>query len=341
MAPLVSVVLPAYNAEGTLGGAIRSILEQSVADLELLVVDDGSIDGTARVVRDFASRDGRVRLLEPGHVGFGRALNLGLEVSQGVWIARMDADDESLPRRLERQIDFLERNPGISVCGTWTESFGSEETTYRYPTEPGVAAAGLLFTEVPVCHASVMFRGDWLRARRLRYEPESYPIEDYVLWLDVISDGAISNVPEVLFRYRRGAESMSSGHRTEAHFQKHAHLWERELRVLGIAKSATDETAFECFARKRWNVPQGELDRLEKWLVDLLEANRAKGRFPEAGLRRRVAELWGDTCRILGPPGIAAAFRFLASPLLPRTRTGPRALLRLVRPLLGRVRREA
>lgn len=106
MTELISVILPAYNAQGTLAEAIRSTLRQSHTDLELLILDDGSTDETGAIARTFADQDPRVRYLKRPHHGLTQTLNFGLNAAKGTWIARMDADDMMLPTRLEAQLNL-------------------------------------------------------------------------------------------------------------------------------------------------------------------------------------------------------------------------------------------
>ena len=114
--PLISVVMPVYNAGAWVVSAVQSILEQSVASLELLLIDDGSTDDT--VDRVMYIEDKRMRLIRQDHLGFIQALSAGIKLAQGRWIARMDGDDICHPKRLEKQLQLLESQPGAVMCGT-------------------------------------------------------------------------------------------------------------------------------------------------------------------------------------------------------------------------------
>ena len=118
MNPLITVLMPVHNGAAYLAEAMESILRQSLADFEFLVVDDASTDHSAALVRNV--KDPRVRLIpSTERLKLSGALNLGLDQARGRYVARMDADDISLPRRLESQARFLEQNPAIGLCGTW------------------------------------------------------------------------------------------------------------------------------------------------------------------------------------------------------------------------------
>src|SRR3990172_10052244 len=109
--PRISVVMPVYNAELFLASAIESILGQTLPDFEFVIVNDGSTDSSLEIVQEYAATDGRIRLVSRPNTGIVGALNDGLAISQGEFIARMDADDMALPHRFERQLKFLEETP--------------------------------------------------------------------------------------------------------------------------------------------------------------------------------------------------------------------------------------
>jgi hypothetical protein len=208
MGGTVSVVMPVRDAETTLGAAIDSILAQSYADLELIVVDNGSTDGSRAVAAARARGDRRVRLLLEPEPGIVPALDRGLAQAGGDLIARMDADDVSLPDRLRRQVDFLARHPAIDTVGTGIVLVtpGTADRVSLLPTDPRVIRRKLasLNTRFMVAHPTVLMRRRALLAaggyRRL------FPhAEDYDLWLRMSERGALSNLPEPLLRYSTAA----------------------------------------------------------------------------------------------------------------------------------------
>jgi glycosyltransferase involved in cell wall biosynthesis len=200
----VSVVMPVRDAETTVGAAIDSILSQSFADFELIVVDNGSVDGSRAVAAARALADRRVRLLVEPEPGIVPALDRGLAYSGNDLIARMDADDVSLPHRLQRQVDFLARRPAVDAVGTGIVLVKPEmpDRISILPSDSRVIRRNLasLNTRFVVAHPTVLMRRRALEAaggyRRL------FPhAEDYDLWLRMSERGAISNLPEPLLRY--------------------------------------------------------------------------------------------------------------------------------------------
>ncbi|MHC1732039.1 MAG: glycosyltransferase family 2 protein [Bacteroidales bacterium] len=155
-APKISVIMPTRNAEKYLKEAIDSILNQKFSDFEFIIIDDNSIDHTINIINSY--HDDRIKIYSGECRGISAALNLGIKKSSGEYIARMDADDISLPERFEQQINFLEQNPDIGICGTRVFTLSSNE---HYDenwgdwiiTEPKVID---LIGPVIFCHPSVM-----------------------------------------------------------------------------------------------------------------------------------------------------------------------------------------
>ena len=220
--PLVSVILPAFNAERTLLQAISSVLNQSFADFELLVVDDGSTDGTANVLKSV--RDPRLRVItQPVNRGLIATLNLAVSEARGALIARQDADDVSLPRRLELQVSELRAHPEVGAVGAELELMdddGHRAGTWTYPPTAGLCRWQLLF-KTPVAHSVVMFRRDCVEQAG-GYSPQYKYAEDYELWSRLARITSFSNLPLALLRYSIGAAGTSrqnSANQQEVHLR--------------------------------------------------------------------------------------------------------------------------
>lgn len=214
--PQVSVLMPCYNAAATLPEALFSLAEQTLADFEIVAVDDGSQDETRSVLEAWAQREARLRVLEQPHRGIVAALNLGLEACQAPYVARMDADDRSDPRRLEAQLAYLQAHPQVSVAGCLVSAFPAEGVrggfrVYLEWLNTLVADADIrreIFVESPLPHPSVMFRADLVRAAG-GYQDFGWA-EDYDLWLRLyLSGGRFGKVPEVLLNWREHPERLT------------------------------------------------------------------------------------------------------------------------------------
>lgn len=200
--PTVSVILPAYNAQSTIGETIQSIIDQTYKDWELIIINDGSTDDTKSVVLSFD--DPRIKYIEnDGNKKLIYTLNRGIELSSGKYIARMDSDDICMPTRFEKQVAFMEANPNVIVCGSSIEKFGDDieplRKDYFEQNEEIKAAYPILGC---FCHPAVMMRARVIKENNIRYDGEFKDSEDYKLWLDLMNFGDYSNIPEVLLRYR-------------------------------------------------------------------------------------------------------------------------------------------
>jgi glycosyltransferase involved in cell wall biosynthesis len=203
--PVISVIMPVYNGEKYLREAIESILNQMFGDFEFIIIDDGSLDESIQLIESY--KDERIVLIKnENNMGISKSLNKAILASKGKYIARMDADDISLPNRLKIQLDFLEKNSDIGMCGAYIEAFSDTvNTTWKYPLESEKIKAELLFTCV-FAHPVVMFRKNIFLENKLFYCNAIPYAEDYELWCRAILHCDIANIGEILLRYRLHAE---------------------------------------------------------------------------------------------------------------------------------------
>lgn len=216
--PAVSILLPVRNGLPYLPVALASIFAQTFPDFELLVVDDGSTDGTAAVLDRLS--DTRVRVFSSGGAGLAAALNLGLGQARGAYLARHDADDWSSPDRLERQWRWLERHRDIDVLATaasfadgagqpldsaWTRTVHAQWDAAVTPE----SIAALMPLTCCLFHATVMARTEVLRTAG-GYDPATVPAEDYDLWLRLLPGHRFARLPERLYTVRTYRESFSA-----------------------------------------------------------------------------------------------------------------------------------
>lgn len=215
--PRISVILPVWNGERFIAGAIESVLTQTYRCFELIVIDDGSTDGTVAILEDFARRDRRVVLIRTAHGGVAQALNAGLDAARGLYIARMDADDISLPKRLEKQMAYLDAHPDCVVVGSGVEVIDEAgemvgETTFA-ETHAAITAA-LLSGRSPIAHPTVVIRRQALEAAG-GYDGGRYPSEDFDLWIRLGRLGQLANMSEALLQYRRHKGAVSVRNRAQ------------------------------------------------------------------------------------------------------------------------------
>ncbi|MCJ7575561.1 MAG: glycosyltransferase [Dehalococcoidia bacterium] len=195
--------MPVYNGEKYLEKAIESILTQTFRDFEFIIIDDGSTDDTSDILARYQQKDARIRVYHQKNQGLMASLNRGCQLAQGKYIARMDADDVSLPERLEQQVRFLDTRPDIGILGTWMEVIDKNGVTryiVRVPTTPALIEWSLLFDSC-MGHPSVMMRRDVIERLNF-YSSEATYAEDYDLWSRASLITHLANIPEALLRYR-------------------------------------------------------------------------------------------------------------------------------------------
>ena len=207
-AAVISVVLPVFNAEPYVGKAIRSILDQTFRHFELIVINDGSTDGTLKILEQFSALDRRVVLISRENKGLVKTLNEGIGIARGKWIARMDADDIARPNRFERQMRCLE-NTGADICGSWMQLFGAADRhIVKHPQTDAAIKMELLFG-APFAHPTVIMRTELVR--QLGYDKDWEGCEDYDLWERAArAKWKMANVPEVLLSYRQHGTQIST-----------------------------------------------------------------------------------------------------------------------------------
>jgi glycosyltransferase involved in cell wall biosynthesis len=199
--PLLSVIMPVYNAEKYVYEAIDSILKQSFVDFELLIFDDCSTDSSREIILSF--RDSRIRLIDSSvNTGYVKHLNEGLLQAKGKYIARMDADDIALPDRFLLQVQYLHQHEDVAVCGSWIEFIGSKHGVLDYPADHINIVTHLLLFGNAMAHPAVMMRKSVLTAHQLSYEASLEPAEDYELWNRISTVAQLHNIPQVLLKYR-------------------------------------------------------------------------------------------------------------------------------------------
>ena len=255
VAPRVSVLMPVRDGARTVARAVDGVRAQGFRDWELIAIDDGSIDGTAEILKTFTRTDPRIRVLVRPREGIVAALNAGIAAARGELVARMDADDEMHPERLAEQVAFLDApaNCDIGVAGCLVEHGGDAQAAAGYALHvawlnslvtPEEIALNC-FVESPLAHPSVMFRRE-LVERQGGYRDGPFP-EDYELWLRWLDAGVrMAKVPRVLLRWNDPpdrASRMDPRYSPEAFFATKAPWIARWLRGRGFGGGS---------ARKLW-----------------------------------------------------------------------------------------
>jgi glycosyltransferase involved in cell wall biosynthesis len=218
--PAVSVVMTAYNEASCVERAIQSILDQTLKSWELIFIDDGSTDGTVRVVEKFS--DSRIRIVRHSrNIGMFEGRNEGIGAARGKYIAIFDADDLSHEKRLELQAAFLDAHPEIAACGTAGRVRGglSEAVLFRQPTEPEEIRRVLLRT-CPMIDSSLMVRSEIMK--EFLYDASLRRGADYDLFLRLARKHSLANLPEPLLEFET---SHDIGYRLKDQYWKFRVRW--------------------------------------------------------------------------------------------------------------------
>lgn len=202
--PKVSVLMPAYNVEQYIAEAIESILNQTFTDFEFIIINDGSTDNTAKIVKQYAAQDKRIKFVNnKKNQGLITVLNQGLDLCSGEYIARFDSDDISHPTRFEKQVTYMDAHPECGVCSTWSKTFGETHgSSVLYANPPVVKLLDLLLYGSKVVHSSAMLRTSVVREYGIKYDMAYPHAEDYAIWAEFAKRTQIHNLQEVLLDYR-------------------------------------------------------------------------------------------------------------------------------------------
>jgi hypothetical protein len=215
--PAISVIMSVYNGARYLYAAVESILAQDFTDFEFIIINDGSTDSSGEILERFALRDPRIRLISRENRGLVKSLNELVAAARAPLLARMDADDVSMPQRLSMQYSYMMQNPDIGVLGTNTHDIDENGRLFIcedfYPNDQA-GIEEMLHRHPPVCHPAVMVQTALVRDCG-GYRPAFRHAEDYDLWLRLFRVTNIRNLPERLLLYRRTSGQVSQRHAIE------------------------------------------------------------------------------------------------------------------------------
>lgn len=217
--PAISVAMSVYNGERFLAEAIESVLAQTFGDFEFLIVDDGSHDASGAIIRDYATRDSRIRAISRENRGLVASLNQLLAEARAPLVARMDADDVCRPDRFARQAAFLDSHPEFGVIGSWSDDIDEDGrscpvTGQQHATTWEAFLQAIDNDDQLLCHSSVMYRRNVVLSVG-GYHAAFRHCEDLDLWLRLASVTRMASLPERLIRYRRYPGQVSNAHATE------------------------------------------------------------------------------------------------------------------------------
>ena len=281
----VSVVMPVYNGEKYLKEAIDSILNQTYTDFEFIIINDCSEDNTEKIILEY--KDERIVYLKNEfNMGISRTLNRGIEISKGEYIARMDADDISLPNRFEKQVAYMDEFKMVGVLGTGIIIFGEgiEEIPYSFASDMQQAKADLFFNS-SLAHPTVMIRKKVLLVNNLAYEEEYEGLEDFVLWWRICKFAEVNSLEEKLLYYRKHLSQVTKT-RSKEFYRKYNRFIKERLSVFSIDLNDNEYKLLEKYCNGKQELfTYTETITYIKMLKKLLDNNKESCYFSQKKLR--------------------------------------------------------
>lgn len=284
--PLISVVLPVYNVAPYVKEAINSILNQTIQDFEVLIIDDCSTDSTLTIVKDFS--DERIIIIEKEeNKGLIDSLNLGFKLAKGKYIARMDGDDINVLDRFEKQLQILENNPQIKACGCWLQEFGFSKKIIKHKQNHDEIVARLLVS-CPMSLGAVMMDKKW--ALNFEFDETKVHVEDYDFWSRSSWSGKLYNIQEVLYFYRVHKSQVSTIHNTSQKLGD-VHIKIYILKKLDYNASKYKDSLLEkmLYLKEHFTVEEFSLYLI--FLKEIIKLNKKQRVFDTVELKKVVKEI--------------------------------------------------
>lgn len=298
--PLVSVLLPCYNAEQYVEETIDSLLKQTYSNFEIIALNDCSTDKTLAILNELAKKDNRIKVFNnEQNLKLIKTLNKGIELCNGEFIARMDSDDIALPRRFEKQVSFFQENPDHDIVSTQFSTFktGSDKLSpHSNPIRNEELQAYLLFKS-GICHPASMIRKTLFTELGFRFEEEYLHVEDYALWSKAIYKTKLANIGgEPLLLYRIHQTQVSSLYE-DLQLENKKKVFKIHCAHLDIDSS---DEVLDVYASVAEAVPsQSSFDYLKKcehFMLALIEKNRKVSFCSQAFLEDMLSLHWIRLC---------------------------------------------
>lgn len=245
--PLVSVIIPVHNAEKYIRDSILSILEQTYKNIELVIIDDASTDNSLNIINEI--NDDRIIVIKnETNLKQSMTRNKGLALAKGKYIANMDADDVCKKNRILKQVEFMERNTDIDVCGAFLRAFGNGKNyIMRFPTDKHDLMVRSIYA-TPFGHPTVMIRKSSIEKYNIKYDKNYTYSQDFELWSRIAFNGAkFANIPEELFLYRVSNNQISARYFSEQQIFK-GKIIERNINFISKKRITLSTLTNNCFS---------------------------------------------------------------------------------------------
>lgn len=297
--PLVSVLIPCYNVEKFVVESVTSIINQTYTNLEIILIDDCSIDNTLDKLKYLQAKDSRIKIFQNDeNLKLIKTLNKGISLSNGVYIARMDADDISLPTRIEKQVNFLNNNVDYDIVSTMFYTFRTGQTKknlYVNPTKFEDLQAYLLFKS-GICHPAAMIRKTLFTDKKLKFEEEYLHVEDYALWSKALYCTKLANLDEALLLYRVHKNQISSLNEIKQ-LENKKEVFKIHCEKLQLPQ---DKEFIDVYASVAECIPFNHsfdyLRKCENFILNLLNKNKKEKFCSEEFLEKMLSIHWLRLC---------------------------------------------
>jgi len=309
--PKITVLMPVYNGAKYLDLAIQSVLNQTYKDFEFLIIDDGSTDNSVEIIKKYD--DARIRIVKnEKNLGLPTTLNIGLDIAKGEYIARMDCDDISHPLRFEKQVEFMDDNPNISICGTWMRTIGDNAgIIIEVPKTNEEIKCSLLFSS-GITHPTVFMRKKEFDKHNLRYSTEYLDNEDTELWIRALKYVQAGSLQEVLYYYRIHPTQTC---RKDNQRQKGTTMKIIRALLIDLQMSPTEEDVLlHCSCLRVDNgFEKDEIIQIERWLLKLKSFNDKSGLYNPEVFHHILNQRWFYTCNSSTRNGLWVLSRYMRS----------------------------
>lgn len=297
--PLVSVLIPCYNVEKYVIESINSILNQTYQNIEIIAINDCSTDSTPDKLEFLAKQDCRIKIYHnETNLKLISTLNKGISLCNGVYIARMDADDISLPTRIEKQVEYLNSKPDYDIVSTMFYTFRTgkqKKNLYKNPILFEDLQAYLLFKS-GICHPAAMIRKTLFTEKGLSFEYEYLHVEDYALWSKALYCSKLGNIDEALLLYRVHESQISTINELKQ-IENKKEVFKIHCKNLNLPLT---EDYLEIYSSVAESVPKESsieyLQKCETFILDLINKNKKDKFCSQIFLERMLSLHWLRLC---------------------------------------------
>ncbi len=291
--PLCSIVMSVYNGNGFLSNAIDSILQQTYKNFEFIIINDASTDHSLKTIQ--AYNDNRIIIINNDkNIFLAASLNKGIKISKGKYIVRMDADDISMPDRLEKQVKYMERNPNIGISGTCSEIIGHGSGFSKYEQESNRIKYNLLF-ECHLLHPTIIIRNDLIKEHQLYYDESFRKNQDYELFVRAINITDYGNLPDYLIKYRQTVENVK---RVAYNQNENILNIQKQLFIkLGIEITENEISLYKSINLQLYNQSPDFVYQTHSLLKKMVDSNKKTLLFEIKPFQEHLSKLFENVCR--------------------------------------------